>query len=145
VGSLLTPLGLRRFTAAIFQQHSSFGNRESRVLGTARDGLSATFGRSALQQTHEAHSDSQSWRSLRHSLNRFPAENPSILISSGKRLQSRGQWKEGHEDLADHVLGKGLIRWERLTVAGHDVCGDTKEGPGVCSKALEDLLAARQP
>jgi hypothetical protein len=144
IGSLLTPLGLRRYAAIIFGRQSSLGSRESRIYGTAANGLSASFPRSALQQAHEAHTDSQSWLSLKHSLRSFPSDLPSILISSADRLHQHSQWQAGHERLANEVLGKGLIRWDRVK-AGHRVCEDTKAGASTCAQALADLLHTKQP
>ena len=136
LGTGITPLGIRRWLGLLFYGNSR--SRESRVLGTAASGLSPSFGRSALQQAYEAHSHtSASYHAVRKTRHTFPNHVPSILISSKDKLRGTA-WQEGQEDLANHVLGSGLIRWEYVA-GSHDVCG-SMEGIDVCRKALKGLL-----
>lgn len=138
LGSFITPLGIRRWFGIFFQ--GSARSSESRILGTAKSGLSPLFARSALQQAYEAHSHSSaSYHALEHSEHSFPAKRPSILISSSDRMHHSSRWSTGQKALAEDTL-RGLLRWDQVR-GGHDVCSSSDEGRKVCEHALKSLIA----
>ena len=121
------------------------GNRLQHLSSPRQNGLMAS---TISQEAFLSHSwSSPSFRALLESLRDYPADAPTIVLSSSQRMQEDTNWARSQRDLWDEVVDeRGRVRWtvvggEDKALVGHDICSDV-QGKKECEEAVMELLWA---
>ena len=127
---IISPLGIERLGGAIFNGRS----REDRVFGRNAD-QSGKFIKARLQENLVA--DSLSKNELASARIIQSRETPLVIISSGIKTRSDGEWERKQRDLTS--LTDNLVAWDVVNKAPHQVW-QTMNGRDAMEKRLSKLV-----
>jgi len=127
---IISPLGIERLGGAIFQGRS----REDRVYG--RNAYqNGKYIKAQLQENLVADSLSKNEVSAARTIQ--STDTPLVVISSGIKCRSDGEWERKQEDLTK--LTDNLVSWDVVNKAPHQVWS-TMDGRTVMEKRLGELV-----
>ncbi|KAG8959207.1 hypothetical protein FRC03_008293 [Tulasnella sp. 419] len=134
--SLFSPLSLHRFPQALFGgRHST--SRLDRILGSTQNPLTLA---TLAQESTLSHSRSASFNTLVKSLETYPSDASTIILSSGNRTRDDKIWEKSQRDLWEDVTDeKGRLRWTVVDDVGHAICDDSR-GREECEAAVSELV-----
>lgn len=127
---IISPLGIERLAGAIFKGRS----REDRVYGKYAY-QNGKFIKAQLQENLVA--DSLSNNEVVSARNIQSVDTPLVLISSGVRSRTDGEWERKQKDLSG--LTQNLVAWDTVNRAPHEVWR-TLRGRSIMEKRLGQLV-----
>jgi alpha-beta hydrolase superfamily lysophospholipase len=127
---IISPLGLQRLGGTIFKGRT----REDRVYGKYAY-QSGKFIKAQLQENLVA--DSLSKNEVVSARNIQSSDTPLVVVSSGIKCGTDGEWKRKQEDLTK--LTEKLVAWNVVPKAPHEVW-KTFEGRKAMEKSLANLV-----